>query len=266
MAERFDQVKASQPLLPELFKKYLQDKALAQDAGFAASETQGDVVPYSATAAPSVDSKLAWTEARSALSYLAPDGNGASWSVPPDWPSLVSYQTGATAIPFCLGNYPQLVQDYGGLIDEGFLRPSPSIAAFSFSTKMEAWFVSASWQGNAPCPLMAAALLRLGGHLDRAEKMLSEHRKKMPKEFQAAWSNEAAALSWHRGQLGDATKAWVEQEKSAPIMFNRGLAALAMGQMGKAQGHLSQAIKDLPEDDAWHHLAGVYLALAEFQR
>jgi hypothetical protein len=266
MAERLDQLKASQPLLPELFKKYLQDRARAQEAGFAALEVQGDVIPYSATAAPPVDSKLAWTEARSAHSYLASAGDGASWSVPPDWPSLVSYQSGTTAIPFCLGNYPQLVQDYGGLIDEGFLRPKTSSAAFSFSAKLEAWLVSASWQSNAPCPLMAAALLRLGGHLDRSEKMLSDHKKKMPKEYQAAWSNESAALAWHRGQISDAAKSWADQEISAPVMFNRGLVALAMGQMDKAQGYLSQAIRDLAEDDAWHHLAGVYLALAEFQR
>jgi tetratricopeptide (TPR) repeat protein len=265
MAEHFEQFKANQPLLAELFKKYLQDKARAQEAGYFALEAQGDVVPYGATATPAVDSKLAWTEARSALSYLAP-GDSALWSVPPDWSNLVSYQTGATAIPFCLGNYPQLVQDYGGLIDEGFLRPSPSLAAFSFSQRMEAWFGSASWQNNGACPLMAAALLRLGGHLDRAEKMLSEHKKTMPKEFQAAWSNEAAALSWQHGQLGDAAKSWSEQKKSAPVMFNRGLLALAMGQMDNAQGYLRQAITDLPEDDAWHHLAGVYLALAEFPR
>jgi tetratricopeptide (TPR) repeat protein len=266
MATPRERVHSSQPLLAELFRKYLQDKMEAHGAGFEALESPADVVPYSAAIAQPIDSKLAWTEARSALTYLTSSGDSSSWAAPPDWSNLVSSQMGATAIPFCLGNYPQLVQDFGGLIDEGFLRPSVSIAAFSFSPKMEPWLSSAGWQSNSPNPLMTAAVLRLGGHLDRAEEMLSDHKKTMPKEFQAASSNETAALAWHGGRLDEAAKLWAGQEETAPIMFNRGLVALAMGQIDKAQGHLSQAIKDLPEDDAWHHLAGVYLALAEFQR
>jgi hypothetical protein len=56
---------------------------------------------------------------------------------------------------------------------------------------------------------------------------------------------------------------WQAQEPSIPVLFNRGMAALFLGQTEAAQEALRQAAAGLPETSAWHHLARLYLTLAD---
>ena len=43
------------------------------------------------------------------------------------------------------------------------------------------------------------------------------------------------------------------------------MAALFLGRPAEARAPLGQAIPRLPEDNSWHHLARLYLTLAEMR-
>ena len=51
-----------------------------------------------------------------------------------------------------------------------------------------------------------------------------------------------------------------------PVRFNRGMAALFLGRPAEARDHLKAAVGGLAETGAWHHLASLYLTLAEMAR
>ena len=48
-----------------------------------------------------------------------------------------------------------------------------------------------------------------------------------------------------------------------PVLFNQGIAALFGGKSVEARACLSKAVEQIPEENAWHHLGRLYLALAE---
>ena len=50
-----------------------------------------------------------------------------------------------------------------------------------------------------------------------------------------------------------------------PVVFNRGMAALFLGEPQQAVAHFRLLDGQLPEDSAWRHLAGLYLGLAEMR-
>ena len=87
-------------------------------------------------------------------------------------------------------------------------------------------------------------------------------RCKPPAEWRAAHANEEAALAWHRGRADEAAALWQKQSESVPVLFNRGMAALFLGDAVTAHEALTRAAAALPETGAWHHLARLYLALA----
>ena len=43
------------------------------------------------------------------------------------------------------------------------------------------------------------------------------------------------------------------------------MASLFLGQPGEAKQHFQFAVAKLPESSAWHHLASLYLTLAEMR-
>ena len=53
--------------------------------------------------------------------------------------------------------------------------------------------------------------------------------------------------------------------KHLPTLFNRGMAALFLGRPAEAREPLSRAVSGLPDDNSWHHLARLYLTLAEMR-
>jgi predicted Zn-dependent protease len=87
----------------------------------------------------------------------------------------------------------------------------------------------------------------------------------VPAAWRAAWTNETAALAWQRGRVEDAVRLWTALPESVPVLFNRGMAALFLSRPAEARASLAQAAAQLPEDSAWHHLARLYLALAEMR-
>ena len=65
------------------------------------------------------------------------------------------------------------------------------------------------------------------------------------------------------GRADEAKSIWATLPESAPVVFNRGVAELFGGSAKLAIGHFKKAIKLIPESSGWHHLAQLYLAIAE---
>jgi hypothetical protein len=246
------------PALAELFTQYLSRQIDAHASGLGYAEPTGDAVPHEAIPVQPVDPRLAWNDALVAAQTL---GSGAAvpWAVPPEWPALVAQQEPAVALAFCLGNYPQQVRNLHPLLtrEPAALRVGPSSPLAL--PGLEQWVAAAT---DAPQRLLAAAVLRLARHFDRAEQLLASP---VPPEWQATQANEIAALAWHRGQAERAYELWQRCEDSAVVLFNRGMAALFLGRPAEASEALSRAVALLPESGAWHHLGQLYLTLAGAQ-
>jgi hypothetical protein len=220
----------------------------------------GEVVPFEAAPAQPIDPRLAWDEALACARCFQPAADLRPLRVPPDWPSLVAGHEPLTALPFCLGNFPQLVRDLHALLHgtpaapRAVARPVPTVAE---------WAAQEAQKRQFPQALLTVAVLRLARQYDSAADLLRQLRDEAPAGWQAAWANEEAALAWHRGQADEAVRLWQGQPDSAPVLFNRGMAALFTGRPDEARAALGGAVEQLPEDGTWHHLGRLYLALAE---
>ena len=256
----------SQPAIADLFREYLQRQALAHSTGLTLADTRGDVIPHEAATTPAVDPRLAWEEATAAAHHFLP-GAPKSWGiVPPGWPGIVSSHVPAAAVSLSFGNFPQLVRDVKSLLDAGSmsrLRCTP--AQPLLVPDLERWALNSAG-GKYPLPLLAAGVLRLARQYDHAVGLLKECGKNAPTQWQAARLNEEAALAWDRGSEEQAAQLWKSQAPSAPVHFNRGMAALFLDRPAEARKSFSEAVASLPEESGWHHLARLYLALAEMRK
>jgi hypothetical protein len=244
--------------LAELFRDYLQRQTAAHAAGLGYAEPTDEAVPHEAVPVQPVDPQLAWHDAGAVARYLQPAPPARpSWAVPPDWPALVAQQEPAVALAFALGNFPQMVRHLHALLsaEPAALRVGPT-APLNVPALLD-W---AARQRDYPQVLLAAGLLRLARHFDAAAALL---RTPAPPAWEALRANEEAALAWHAGQGEQALRLWQAQADSAPVLFNRGMAALFLDRPAEAREALRQAVAGLPETSAWHHLGQLYLALAQ---
>jgi tetratricopeptide (TPR) repeat protein len=235
------------PPLAELFAEYLRGQTAAQAEGLGFADF-GEVEPFESVPVQPVDPKQAWADA-----LAVADVAGAP---PSEWPAMVAGQEPAVALAFCLGNYPQLVRNLHPLLARGdlaALRAGPAHAPEA--PALVEW---ARGRGGYPETLLAAGVLRLARQFDAAEELL---RRPPPAEWRAAHANEVAALAWHRGRAEEAATLWRKQADSTPVLFNRGMAALFLGDADAAREALNRAAAALPETSAWHHLARLYLAM-----
>jgi tetratricopeptide (TPR) repeat protein len=249
-----------QPSLGEMFGTFLAKQAEAQAFGIAPEA--GDVVPFEAVPVQPVDAKLAWDEARSALSFFGVAK--VALKAPAEWATLVSLHEPTAAVALAAGNFPQLVRDLHQLLsasDRTALRPSASRPLPA--PGLAEWADGVLADKKYPQSLLAIAALRLARQFDEAEARLMSEAQTAPEEWRAALENERAALAWHRGQTAEAAALWAAQPESVPVLFNRGMAALFLGKPAEARATLARAVAQLPEDNAWHHLGRLYLALAE---
>jgi tetratricopeptide (TPR) repeat protein len=249
--------------LAELFHRYLQEQAMAYQAGMGFADS-GDVTPYDSVAAQPIDPRLAWDEACAAIRYLAPLQDLRSWKAPADWPALVAAQDAVMLLPFCIGNFPQRVRDLPALFEADSLAP-PHAGAHPASppSALIAW--AEDYSKTGPHPILAAAALRMAGQFERATKLLEKAERTLPEAWQIVVANEKAAVAWHRGETAQATATWESLPLPPPVLFNRGLAALADGRRADARTHFNGAVAQIPESDGWHHLGRLYLALAELR-
>jgi len=246
--------------LSELFKNYLQRQVSAQEEGLGFPESTAEVLPYDTAPVQPLDPKLAWEEARGVLRSLPELTAPRTWSVPPEWPQLVAGYEPVVALAFCLGNFPQLVRDLHPLLAGGDLTAWRPRGQRSLATStLTEW---ARRQTDTAHLLLAAGVLRLAREFDQAANVLGQVTAVEP-EWQKVKANEEAALAWHCGNGTAALKLWQAQEATVPVLFNRGMACLFLGQAAEAKLHLAQAVAALPDSSSWHHLGHLYLALAD---
>jgi hypothetical protein len=250
------------PDLSTLFRQYLEKQTTARVTGVAETAS-AEVVPFDAVPLQPVDPKAAWSAALDAARFY---GTGATPMppVPPSWPQLVAQSQPELALPFCLGNYPQLVRTLApflGPTELIRLRPIGSRARRQVSVDEDPLPLNAT---NHPFQvLLNGALLRVMKEFDRAADFFRTHAKKVPAEYQAAWANEEAALAWQRGRAREAQESWESQADSPPVLFNRGLAAVFSDRTADASSLLKKAISQLSDDSPWYHLGSFYIAVAE---
>jgi tetratricopeptide (TPR) repeat protein len=252
------------PTIAELTASFLSRTNDAETLS-AAADALGDVEPHEVAVGYRAEPRLAWQES---LQVLAAFGRTADpIPAPGEWGGLVARQNGIAALPFALANYPQRVRDLGNLLQAenlGDLLPEP-VASSPVSTGLLKWGTKHIQARNLPHSLVAAANYRAAQDFDRAEETLNTLKQNLDIEWQPVLANEEAALLWHRGEYARAAELWASLPDSIPVRFNRGMAALFLGRGSEAKDHLKAAIKGLSDDSAWHHLASLYLTLAEIR-
>jgi tetratricopeptide (TPR) repeat protein len=251
------------PPIADLLARFLTRQAESRSAGISEIPVN-EVEPFEAAAFPMIEPRTAWSEATLALQLLDPQKVPATVAPPPDWAGMVASPLAMLAVPFAAGNYPQLVRDLPALIrtpSRSELRPKsePSTG----NSGLGNWAAQAIRRREFPAALLAIGALRLSHELSAASDMLEELRPHVPARWQAAFANEEAALAWHNGDADKAHDLWSKLPDTAPVCFNRGMSALFSDRPAEARTALAQAIAQLPEDNAWHHLARLYLALAQ---
>lgn len=250
------------PSLSELLSRYLQRQTAAQP-GLGTPPVGDEVVPFESAPVQPVEPRLAWDEATLAATFYGEPGEPGRRKVPAEWATLVTTHEPVLALPFCFGNFPQLVRDLHGLIQASrlsLLRPVPSRPANLDSLESSARQAAAK---NEPDRLLILlGLLRLARQFETASRLFEEQDNRWPQAWQAAAANERAALAWHQGNADEACKQWHAQEPSVPVLFNRGMAALFSDEPAEAKTCLVQSVEKLPDDNAWHHLGRLYLALS----
>jgi tetratricopeptide (TPR) repeat protein len=250
------------PDLPTLFRQYLEKQTAARATGLAEA-APGEVVPLDAVPLQPVDPKAAWSAALEAAAFYG-DELISMPTVTNSWPQLVAQCEPELALPFCLGNYPQLVRTlapFVGPTEFTRLRPMESHARRNTNVDLDP--PPSNGTSHPVQLLLHAALLRLMKDFDRASDVLRKHADKVPAEYRAAWANEEAALAWQRGRAEEALATWQSQPDSPPVLFNRGLAALFSDRTNDAPSLLKKAISQISDDSPWYHLGSFYLAVAE---
>jgi len=220
------------PPLSDLFAEYLRGQTAAQSEGLGFAELRGEVEPFESVPVQPVDPKQAWADAVAVADHFT--GTKAEWTLPPDWPAMVAVQEPAVALAFALGNYPQMVRNLHPLLAGGDL-----VALRAGPTGADAAPALVEWAKKTktyPETLLAAGALRLAHDFDAAVVLL---RQPPPAEWQAVHANEAAALLWHAGRAEEAAERWRKQADSTPVLFNRGMAALFLGDAATAREALT---------------------------
>jgi hypothetical protein len=245
------------PSLADLMVNYLHRPADAESL-LAESEALGEVIPHDASVGFRADPRQAWQEARTALGTVT----AAS---PSEWAGLVIRQEGMFALPMAAGNYPQRVRDLGILLGtEQLSRLCPTAAGVpAASPALKSWAEKLAKKGLRE-GLLAVGVLRSAGNLPEATALLAQLRNEHTGDS-AELSNEEAANLWHAGRTEEAAKLWAGLPGTDAVLFNRGMSELFLGNAAEAVKHLRAVVTRIPESNPWHHLAAMYLELAEMR-
>ncbi|MCI0685611.1 MAG: hypothetical protein L0Y71_26230 [Gemmataceae bacterium] len=251
-----------QPRLDELLSRYLSRQAAAHANGLATFDA-GEVTPYEAGPVQPIDPKPAWDEAVSALTAINV-GETRKLAAPPHWAQLVANHEPVVALAWCVGNFPQLVRNFHQILHHGNLTElRPSGGRPVTTPALADWAQKVAAKKSFPEALLAIGATRLAKQFDDAEALAQTLDADVPAAWRAAWANERAALAWHRGNADEASRLWNAAEASLPVRFNRGMAELFLGNAKAARKLLDDVVGEIPETSAWHHLAHLYLTLAQ---
>ncbi len=251
----------AQPKLADLLARFLNQQAQAQKDGLTDLGPGTEVTPFDAGPVQAVDARLAWEGAVAAAAFFHTGVSAKECLVPPQWGTLVADQEPAIALAFSLGNYPQMVRNFHLMLQKTLpthVAPSPGRPI----PALVDWANQAAAKKSFPQVLLALGTLRLAKNFEAAHAFVKTQDAAIPTTWRAAWNNEKAALVWHEGQGKTALALWDATEPAVPVLFNRGMAHLFLGNPAKARESLSQAIAKFPEASSWHHLAKLYLALS----
>lgn len=222
-----------------------------------------EVEPYEAVPSQSVDARQAWDAANEVAMAVLPQTANAL-KIPNGWSTCVGNLQSICAIPMAIGCFPQAVRDLLPLIRANQLSDTIApIRPMSEDPALASCVDSASRSDEPGQCLLAASILRLSGRIADARRMLAEKRDQFSSPWITALSNEEAALAWFCGDTAAAKAKWNAMPESEVRSFNLGIAELFSNRPEAAQPHLKDAIARLDESSAWHHLARLYLALAE---
>ena len=253
----------SQPNLDDLLTRYLRRRTEAQQQGVASFDV-GEVTPYDAGPVQPIDAKMAWDEAKMALAVGTHSAREAYSKAPPSWAQLVATHEPVVALALCVGNFPQLVRNFHQIshkADLASLRPQAGRAAVI--PGLEAWVgkAEASEKPRNGCWPWAccdwpSSSRRPTASSRRTTRVFRRRRGAPGRMRRPPWSG-IGATPRRRGNCGK------RQEETVAVLFNRAMADLFLGRTEAARGELSRVIEQLPESSAWHHLAHLYLTLAQ---
>ncbi len=253
-----------QPQLDDLLSRYLSRQAGAHADGLATFDA-GEVTPYEAGPVQPIDPKPAWDEALAALVHFQPSEKH-QLAAPLHWPQLVANHEPVVALAWCVGNFPQLVRNFHQILHQANLtKLKPSGGRAVSAPALVDWAGQVIAKKKFPDALLALGTLRLAKQFDEADALMHTLAAQVPQSWRAAWNNEVAALAWHRGNADEARRLWNAAAPSLPIQFNRGMAELFSGNADGARALLQATFAQIPETSAWHHLARLYLTLAQQQ-
>jgi tetratricopeptide (TPR) repeat protein len=251
------------PVLADLLARYLGSRVNAP-----VRDAAGEIEPYEVASGLRGDPRTAWDDATAAVRAQQASPAPLPLTPPAEWAGLTETAPSAAALPFAAGHFAQQVRDLTPLLQAeklSALRPAAPAPAAPASTALQNWAFQAARQHGLPSALIAAGVLRLAGQTGLAGQLLTEVKAKCPGEWRTALANEEAALAWAEGRWADAAERWLTLPVSVPVLFNRGLADLFLDRPAEARASFRQAIAQLPETSPWHHLAELYLALAELR-
>ncbi len=252
-----------QPKLGDLLARYLAKQADAHDLGTVPVEAE--VTPYEAGPVQPIDPKLAWDEAQAVLPHYG-QVDSKRRVAPPQWSNLVANHEPMVALAFGLGNFPQLVRNLHLLFENKNLSEhKPSAGRATPADSLLAWADETASKKHFPQVLLALGALRLAKQFAAAEAFIQKNEAIVTEEWKSAWENEKAALAWHMGRCEEARAAWQAMEPTTPVLFNRGMADLFLGQPAAARVNLTAALAKIPEASAWHHLGRLYITLSQMR-
>jgi tetratricopeptide (TPR) repeat protein len=257
--------------IAQLFQQFIQQRAAAWRSGTAAEtvEPSSEVTPFQAAAVSLIDPRSALQEAGDAAVLLLGKDEAKAFrdlKMPPEWTMLVRNVESMVAVPFCVGNFPQLMREVTPLLAGEPLAEMIQPAGRQINlTELPEWGRRMVADSRFAEALFALGALRIARQFDEARELLKLVRENAPASWNDLLRNEEAALAWHQGDTEAAAKIWEQLSESdnPVVLFNRGLAALFSGKPGVASPLFTRAADELPEDSGWHHLARLYLALAE---
>jgi hypothetical protein len=202
-----------------------------------------------------VDPHAAWAEVHHAAKLI---GMGSfPKELPSAWANHVFNRPTPVALPMCLGAFPQQVSDVARLILVVELGTEHMPRCQNALTESQTKSLQASALISDTQRLLAVGVARLAGAYTTADALLQETA--------CCWqtANELAANAWLAGRLEDAAAIWATLPENPVVMFNRGMADLILGRTETAIPALRTAIAGIDEHSGWHHLAQLYLTLAE---
>lgn len=237
--------KLIQPSLAALTAKYLaQSEAIG--------DLEQDVELHEVQSAFATDPKAAWTEAMAAAKLL---GATETAPMPADWAAFVRQSAAVDYLPMCIGHFPQQVSDVSILLSETKAKKSHA--------EPRGW-TNKTAKSNAMSALLEAAAARVLGRTADAEKLLRQAEQLADTDaLKNLVKNELAALGWSTGDRNRAVALWTELSQTAVGAFNLGVSAMATTHKADARNWFQLAASRLPETSGWHHLAKLYLALAQ---